>query len=138
MSIACVDPGQTAQFLGLLSKLSQRFRTVRETFKETSDIVSIDSWLIVTHGPEYEFNTLSNPQPIMLATGVAVGRVGTSQYRCYPCVISGHSFREYTALGYKYALEFREQVYVDSSLTAIYGQDCNSYEQTMQCGGEVS
>jgi hypothetical protein len=49
--------------------------------------------------------------------------------------MTGHSFREYTALGCKYALEFREQAYTDSSLTAIFAQDSDSYERVMQRRG---
>jgi [acyl-carrier-protein] S-malonyltransferase len=111
---------------------------VRETFEETSGIVSIDSWSIVTHGPEYERNTPGNPQPIMLAGGGVVWRVWISQHRCYSCVMVGHSFGEYTALVCEHAREFREQAHLDRSLSAICAQDSDSYKQAIQRDGEVS
>ena len=118
MNIACVFPGQGSQSLGMLSELSQRFPTVRETFEETSDILDIGFWSIVTHGTEHELNTTSNIQPIMLAAGVAVWRVWTSQHGGHPSVMAGHSFGEYTALVSAGALEFREAV----SLARLRGQ----------------
>jgi [acyl-carrier-protein] S-malonyltransferase len=138
MNIVCVFSGPGAQSVGMLSELIQRFRTIRGTFEETSDIPSIGFWSIVTQGTEHKFNTTSNLQLIILAAGVAVWRVGTSQPRCYLYIMAGHSFGEYTALVCVGAFEFREQAYSDRSLTAICVQDSDSYERAMPRGGEVS
>ena len=110
MNIACIFPGRGFQSLGMLSELSQRFRTLRETFEETLDSLGIDFWSIMTHGPKHELNATRNTQPTMLVAGVAVWRVWTSQHGCRPSIVAGHSFGEYTALLCAGALEFREAV----------------------------
>lgn len=72
MNIACVFPGQGSQSVGMLSRLSEAFPVVRETFEEASDILDVDCWSMVSEGPEETLNRTENTQPVMLAAGVGV------------------------------------------------------------------
>lgn len=110
MSIAGLFPGQGSQSLGMLAELSESFPVVGETFREASDALGRDLWLIAQQGPEAELNNTENTQPLMLAAGVACLRVWQQQQGAAPGVLAGHSLGEYSALVAAGVLTFTDAV----------------------------
>ena len=110
MSIAGLFPGQGSQSIGMLAELAESFPTIGETFREASDVLGRDLWLIAQQGPEAEINNTENTQPLMLAAGVACLRVWQQQQGAALTALAGHSLGEYSALVAAGVLTFADAV----------------------------
>lgn len=106
--LAFVFPGQGSQSLGMLAELAELHPGIRETFAEASDGAGADLWALSRGGPEEMLNRTEYTQPALLAAGVAVWRLWTSQHGLRPAMLAGHSLGEYTALVAAGALSLRE------------------------------
>ena len=73
--IAVVFPGQGSQSVGMMTELYDNHQTVRDTFSEANESLSIDLWKMIKDGPAESLNQTENTQPAMLAAGIAVWRV---------------------------------------------------------------
>lgn len=105
-----VFPGQGSQSVGMLSALAETESVIQQTFEEASDVLDVDLWTMSQSGPEARINQTENTQPLMLAAGVAVWRLWTSQTDQMPELLAGHSLGEYTALVAASTLAFSDAV----------------------------
>ncbi len=96
--LAFLFPGQGSQSLGMLAELAELHSQVRETFAEASEGAGEDLWALSQAGPEEQLNRTEFTQPALLAAGVAVWRLWSSQGGVQPALLAGHSLGEYTAL----------------------------------------
>jgi [acyl-carrier-protein] S-malonyltransferase len=106
--LAFVFPGQGSQSPGMLAELAELHPGIRETFAEASDGAGVDLWALSQGGPEELLNRTEYTQPALLAAGIAVWRLWTSQHALHPAMLAGHSLGEYTALVAAGALSLRE------------------------------
>jgi len=117
-TLAFVFPGQGSQFVGMLSDLSAKHPIIHATFKEASDILDYDLWELSERGPAEKLNLTEFTQPALLAAGVAVWRLWTSQNKNLPAMFAGHSLGEYTALVCANSLSFSDAI----RLVSLRGQ----------------
>ena len=97
-ALALVFPGQGSQSIGMLGELAVRHPSLRETFDEASQGAGVDLWALAQDGPEATLNRTEFTQPALLAAGVAVWRLWTSEGGMLPAQLAGHSLGEYAAL----------------------------------------
>lgn len=110
MTFAMVFPGQGSQSVGMLSALSESDAAVQDTFSEASEVLGYDLGEVVGNGPEEQLNSTDVTQPALLTAGVSVFRAWLGAGGKEPCLMSGHSLGEYTALVCAGAMEFRDAV----------------------------
>ena len=95
---ACEFPGQGSQSPSMLADLAAAFTMVDQTFAEVSEGVGLDVWSICSATDDPRLNQTEFTQPVLLAGGVAIGRVREAQGGSTPAQLSGHSPSEYSAL----------------------------------------
>jgi [acyl-carrier-protein] S-malonyltransferase len=98
MTIAAVFPGQGSQSVGMLAALAAEHPTIRATFAEASEAISLDLWAMAQDGPEDYLGRTENTQPALLAAGVAVYRAWLQAGGAPAALMCGHSLGEYSAL----------------------------------------
>ena len=108
--IAVVFPGQGSQSVGMMTELYDNHQTVRDTFSEANESLSIDLWKMIKDGPAESLNQTENTQPAMLAAGIAVWRVLLEQGMPQPEKLAGHSLGEYSALVAAGAIRFPDAI----------------------------
>ena len=111
---AFVFPGQGSQSINMLQELDCKYKEVRTTFKEASEILSRDLYKLIRKGTTRELNKTTNTQPIMLTASVAIWRIWTSSTNHVPTVMAGHSLGEYSALVCGGALTFKSALHLVS------------------------
>lgn len=97
MKIAFVFPGQGSQTVGMMNAYIE-LPSIRETFKEASDILQQDLWSLVSNGPEDNLNLTANTQPVMLTADISIYRAWQQTGGIEPHYLAGHSLGEYAAL----------------------------------------
>ncbi|MDG2940902.1 ACP S-malonyltransferase [Exercitatus varius] len=108
---AMVFPGQGSQSVGMLAELAEQFPVVTETFKQASDVLGYDLWVLTQQGPAEELNKTWQTQPALLAASVAIYRVWQQQYPdLKPEVMAGHSLGEYSALVCAGVIDFEDAI----------------------------
>ncbi|ALG68771.1 ACP S-malonyltransferase [Beggiatoa leptomitoformis] len=107
---AFVFPGQGSQAVGMLAELANTYPIVKQTFAEASEQLGYDLWQLTQAGPEESLNQTDKTQPAMLAAGVSVWRVWSSQTQSKPIYMAGHSFGEYSALTCAEAISYPDAV----------------------------
>lgn len=103
---AFLFPGQGSQSVGMMSGFGDS-STVKNTFKEASDILGVNLWEMANEANE-AINETTNTQPIMLTAGVATWRLWQETSVAKPQILAGHSLGEYTALVASGALAFAD------------------------------
>lgn len=95
---AFVFPGQGSQAVGMLADIAASNPVVEATFREASDVLGYDLWVLTQQGPAEELNKTWQTQPALLAASVALWRVWEQQGGKTPAMMAGHSLGEYSAL----------------------------------------
>lgn len=98
MTRAIVFPGQGSQAVGMLADLYETSEIVKETFKEASDALGYDVWLLVSEDSEGKLNQTEFTQPALLTASVAIWRDYLAKGGQTPALLAGHSLGEYSAL----------------------------------------
>lgn len=107
---ALLFPGQGSQRVGMLGELAERHEVIQQTFTEASDILGYDLWKLASAGPEEKIKLTEFTQPLMLASGVASGRLWLRLADEKPSAVAGHSVGEIAALVVAGALSFADSV----------------------------
>ncbi|MFK8066716.1 MAG: ACP S-malonyltransferase [Gammaproteobacteria bacterium] len=110
MKTGFIFPGQGSQSVGMLSELAETNPIIEKTYAEASEALGYDLWNLVKNGPESDLNSTDRTQPALLAAGVSVWRVLSTELTQKPSVLAGHSLGEYTALVCAGALDFQDGV----------------------------
>jgi len=93
---AITFPGQGSQSVGMFSQFNNN-DLIQKTFKQASDVLSVDLWNMVNNENE-SINHTVNTQPIMLCAGYATEQILKSEGIESPSFYAGHSLGEITAL----------------------------------------
>lgn len=110
MSLAFVFPGQGSQSVGMLDKLADTEKIVRQTLEEASTALGYDLWRLIHDGPAEALNETEKTQPAILTASVAAWRVWRERGGPAPTVMAGHSLGEYSALVCADSVGFAEAV----------------------------
>jgi [acyl-carrier-protein] S-malonyltransferase len=109
MKLAIVFPGQGSQKVGMMAGFADS-AIVRETFKQASDALGEDLWVMTETGPAEVLSSTVNTQPVMLTAAYAMYRAWVEAGGPAAAVMAGHSLGEYTALTAAGALKFADAV----------------------------
>ena len=108
MAFAFLFPGQGSQSLNMMDGFAAPI--VKETFDEASEALGEDLWAMLKADSAEAINQTINPQPLMLAAGVATYRAWLAAGGATPTHFAGHSLGEYSALVAADALDFDDAV----------------------------
>ena len=128
---AFVFPGQGSQGIDMLKDLDSKYKEVRSTFKEASDIVSRDLYKLLKKGTAEELQQTTNTQPIMLTASVAIWRIWTNSTNHMPAVMAGHSLGEYSALVCSGSLTFKSALHLVSKRAELMQNSTRSTKGSM-------
>src|SRR3990167_5555490 len=116
--LAIVFPGQGSQTVGMLADIATKFKEIKQTFDEASDVLHYDLWQLVEQGPAEKLDQTIYTQPAILVASYAIWRLIQARHPLHPQFLAGHSLGEYTALLCAHTLAFSDAV----KLVAARGQ----------------
>ena len=128
---AFIFPGQGSQSVNMLKELDSKYKEVRTTFEEASDILSRDLYKLISKGPVEELDKTINTQPIMLAASIAIWRIWTNSTNHMPSIMAGHSLGEYSALVCGGALTFKSALQLVSKRAELMQNSVTDKEGAM-------
>jgi [acyl-carrier-protein] S-malonyltransferase len=103
---AITFPGQGSQSVGMFSQFNNN-DLIQKTFKQASDVLSVDLWNMVNNENE-SINHTVNTQPIMLCAGYATEQILKDEGIDNPSFYAGHSLGEITALVCSNVISFED------------------------------
>ncbi|MDR7417534.1 MAG: ACP S-malonyltransferase [Armatimonadota bacterium] len=109
--IACVFPGQGAQYVGMGVDLASRHAVARRVFDDASAAIGLDMLTLCREGPEERLRDTAYTQPAILTCSWAAAAVLAEAGVVVGCT-AGLSLGEYTALVLSGALAFPDAVAV--------------------------
>lgn len=109
--IACIFPGQGAQYSGMGKEIAENYKQAMEVFEIASQRLGIDMKKLCFEGSEEELKKTENTQPSILTTSIAILEV-LKLNGITPDVTAGLSLGEYSALVASNAISFADAVAV--------------------------
>ncbi|MGI6586704.1 MAG: ACP S-malonyltransferase [Gracilibacteraceae bacterium] len=107
--IACIFPGQGAQYTGMGKELAERYREAMNIFDLASERLGIDMKKLCFEGDEEELKKTENTQPSILTVSIAMLEV-LKLKGIEPHIAAGLSLGEYSALVASRAISFPDAV----------------------------
>lgn len=107
--IACIFPGQGAQYPGMGKEIAENYKEAMEIFELASERLGIDMKKLCFEGDEEELKKTENTQPSILTTSIALLEV-LKLRGIEPHVTAGLSLGEYSALVASKAISFADAV----------------------------
>lgn len=107
--IACIFPGQGAQYTGMGKELAESYREAMNIFDLASERLGIDMKKLCFEGDEEELKKTENTQPSILTVSIAMLEV-LKLKGIEPQVAAGLSLGEYSALVASKAISFVDAV----------------------------
>lgn len=105
--IACIFPGQGAQYSGMGKEIAESYSQAMEIFEIASHRLGIDMKKLCFEGSEEDLKKTENTQPSILTTSIAILEV-LKLHGIKPDVAAGLSLGEYSALVASNAIDFGE------------------------------
>lgn len=142
--IACIFPGQGAQYSGMGKELAENYREAMDIFNLASERLGIDMKKLCFEGDEKELKKTENTQPSILTVSIAMLEV-LKLRGIEPEVAAGLSLGEYSALVASKAINFADAVALvkkrgkymqeavpagEGTMAAVMGMERNS---VMEC-----
>ncbi|OGO78401.1 MAG: [acyl-carrier-protein] S-malonyltransferase [Clostridiales bacterium GWB2_37_7] len=109
VKLACIFPGQGAQYSGMGKEIAENYEQAMEIFEIASQRLGIDMKKLCFEGSEEELKKTENTQPSILTTSVALFEV-LKLNGINPDVVAGLSLGEYSALVASNAISFSDAV----------------------------
>lgn len=109
LKIACIFPGQGAQYMGMGKEIAENYKAAMDIFERASEKLGIDMKNLCFQGNEEELKKTENTQPSILTTSIAILEV-LKLKGIKPYVTAGLSLGEYTALVASNAINFEDAV----------------------------
>jgi len=107
--IACIFPGQGAQYPGMGKELAQNYKEAMNIFDLASERLGIDMKKLCFEGDEEELKKTENTQPSILTVSIALLEV-LKLKGIEPQIAAGLSLGEYSALVASKAISFTDAV----------------------------
>lgn len=107
--IACIFPGQGAQYPGMGKELAQNYKEAMNIFDLASERLGIDMKKLCFEGDEEELKKTENTQPSILTVSIALLEV-LKLKGIEPQIAAGLSLGEYSALVASKAISFADAV----------------------------
>lgn len=107
--IACIFPGQGAQYTGMGKELAERYREAMNIFDLANERLGIDMKKLCFEGDEEELKKTENTQPSILTVSIAMLEV-LKLKGIEPQIAAGLSLGEYSALVASKAISFPDAV----------------------------
>lgn len=107
--IACIFPGQGAQYPGMGKEIAENYDQAMAVFEKASRRLGVDMKNLCFEGSEEDLKKTENTQPSILTTCVAIFEVLKSK-GVYPEMAAGLSLGEYAALIAAEAISFEDAV----------------------------
>ena len=105
-----VFPGQGSQKVAMLSDLAGQHSCIEDTFREASEVLSLDLWDVVQTDSDNLLDQTHITQPALLTASVAIWRLWQQLEGRVPTMMSGHSLGEYSALVCSGVMDFTDAV----------------------------
>ncbi len=96
--LAMTFPGQGSQTVGMIKGYQDAQPPIMDLFDRASEVLKLDLWGLIQHGPEEKLNQTCWTQPALLVSSYAIYEAFCAQTQVRPSVLAGHSLGEYTAL----------------------------------------
>ena len=107
--IACIFPGQGAQYTGMGKEIAESYKEAMDIFDIASLRLGLDMKKLCFEGSEEELKKTENTQPAILTTSIAILEV-LKLKGIIPDVTAGLSLGEYSALVAANAISFSDAV----------------------------
>ena len=107
--LACIFPGQGAQYSGMGKEIAENYKEAMDIFDIASLRLGFDMKKLCFEGSEEELKKTENTQPAILTTSIAIFEVLKSK-GIIPDVTAGLSLGEYSALVASNAINFSDAV----------------------------
>lgn len=111
IKVACIFPGQGAQYMGMGKEIAENYKAAMDIFDRASDKLGIDMKKLCFEGNDEELKKTENTQPSILTTSVALLEV-LKLKGVKPAITAGLSLGEYSALVASNAISFEDAVEV--------------------------
>ncbi|HHY77398.1 MAG TPA: ACP S-malonyltransferase [Clostridiales bacterium] len=111
IKIACIFPGQGAQYMGMGKEIAENYRVAMDIFERASEKLGIDMKKLCFEGSEEDLKDTENTQPSILTTSIAILEV-LKLKGLKPSIAAGLSLGEYSALVASNAISFEDAVNV--------------------------
>lgn len=109
--IACIFPGQGAQYSGMGKEIAENYKQAMDIFDIANERLGIDMKKLCFEGSEEDLKKTENTQPSILTTSIAILEV-LKLKGITPDVTAGLSLGEYSALVASNAISFADAVEV--------------------------
>lgn len=94
----------------MLNDLAQQHSCIEDTFREASEVLSLDLWEVVQADSNNLLDQTHITQPALLTSSVAIWRLWQQLEGKQPAMMAGHSLGEYSALVCSGVMEFKDAV----------------------------
>ena len=108
-----IFPGQGSQLVGMGKVFFERFKLVKELFKEADDSLELSLSKIILEGPKEELDFTANTQPAIFLISYSIFNVIKKEFNIdlnKAKFFAGHSLGEYSALSSAGYLSFNETI----------------------------
>ncbi|NLM44003.1 MAG: ACP S-malonyltransferase [Clostridiales bacterium] len=111
IKIACIFPGQGAQYMGMGKEIAENYKVAMDVFERASEKLGIDMKKLCFEGNEEDLKMTENTQPSILTTSIAILEV-LKLKGLELSIAAGLSLGEYSALVASNAISFEDAVNV--------------------------
>ena len=111
IKIACIFPGQGAQYMGMGKEIAENYKVAMDVFERASEKLGIDMKKLCFEGNEEDLKMTENTQPSILTTSIAISEV-LKLKGLELSIAAGLSLGEYSALVASNAISFEDAVNV--------------------------
>ena len=108
-----IFPGQGSQLVGMGKVFFERFKLVKELFREADDSLGLSLSKIILEGPKEELDFTANTQPAIFLISYSIFNVIKKEFNIdlnKAKFFAGHSLGEYSALSSAGYLSFNETI----------------------------
>jgi [acyl-carrier-protein] S-malonyltransferase len=131
-NIACIFPGQGAQYPGMGKEFYDSFKTAKLCFEEANDILGRNLSSLIFEGTADDLRATDNSQVAIYVTSIAIWRVLQEEIGVVAKACAGHSLGEYSALTATGKASFKDVLPIVAKRGELMSQACE------KCPGKMA